>query len=195
MTHEPSLLLARHAPVVGGKGVCYGMSDLLADETESLRAAAELSSGVPKGWRVQVSPLQRCQQLARALQALRPDLRFEDDARLQELNFGAWEGVAWANISQAQFDRWLADFANACPGDEAGPGAGESVAALMRRVDDAWQEWRASGEGALWITHAGVIRAAMLLSRGTRVPATAADWPSNEIPYGQMVDLRASPHW
>ncbi len=43
----------------------------------------------------------------------------------------------------------------------------------MARVGAAWDDWRASGRDAVWVTHAGVMRAALLLSRGVRLPASA----------------------
>lgn len=170
------------------KGVCYGVSDFPADETSTLGAARALAARVPEGWEVRVSPLQRCQQLAIELQTLRPDLKLTDDARLRELDFGAWEGRPWANIERVEFDHWLADFINGRPG--GGSVGGESVAELMTRVDQLWREWLASGKSGLWITHAGVMRAAMLLSGGIRLPASAADWPSTEMPYGEVLVLQ-----
>lgn len=192
MKREPSLWLARHAPVLAEKGVCYGASDFLADQASTLLAAKALAVTVPLDWAVHVSPLQRCQQMAKDLQALRPDLRFKQDARLRELDFGAWEGKPWASIERAEFDEWLADFANARPGSSSG--GGESVAAMMARVDQAWKEWCTSKEGCLWLTHAGVMRAAILLSRGVHLPVTAADWPTAEMPYGEVLVLQATAH-
>lgn len=186
MKKEPALWLARHAPVLAEKGLCYGVSDLPADDAATAQVAEVLAAQVPEGVAVRVSPLQRCQQLAWSLQTLRPDLRFTDDPRLRELDFGAWEGRLWAAIERPEFDAWLAEFAHANPS-----GSGESVAALMARVAQAWDEWRSSEADGLWITHAGVMRAALLLSRGTRLPAAAADWPSAEMPYGEVLVLRA----
>ncbi|MGB3071992.1 MAG: histidine phosphatase family protein [Ottowia sp.] len=185
MKKEPTLWLVRHAPVLAEKGLCYGVSNLLADDAATSQTAEVLAANVPEGVAVHVSPLQRCQQLAWSLQLLRPDLRFNEDPRLREMDFGAWEGQPWASIKRAEFDVWLADFAH------VSPGGGESVAALMARVAQAWDEWAASAADALWITHAGVMRAALLLSRGIRLPATAADWPSANMPYGEVLILQA----
>jgi len=186
MKKPPELWLARHAPVLAEKGLCYGVSDLPAGETATLQAAKALAARLPEGWPVYASPLRRCQQLARSLRALRPDLSFDDDLRLRELDFGAWEGRLWTAIERAEFDAWLADFAHNCPG------GGESVASLMARVGQAWDDWQAKGVGTLWITHAGVMRAAVLLSRGTRMPATAAGWPSADMPHEQVLILQGS---
>ena len=59
----------------------------------------------------------------------------------------------------------------------------------MARVGAAWDEARQSGSGTLWVTHAGVMRAALLWSRGVRLPATAADWPRDVLGFGQVIQL------
>lgn len=183
---EPAsaLWLVRHAPVLAEKGRCYGVSDWPAEAAATAEAAEKLAQRLPRGLSVLVSPLQRCQQLARTLQPLRPDLSFQNDERLVELNFGAWEGVSWNAIERADFDLWLADFAHAKPG-----GNGESVAALMARVGDLWSDWRATGNDAAWITHAGVMRAALLLAKGVHLPTAASDWPADDLPFGELLKL------
>ena len=54
------------------------------------------------------------------------ELRVDD--RLQELDFGDWEGQPWSTIPRDDLDRWAAD-----PLAFAPPG-GESGAALIARV-------------------------------------------------------------
>ncbi len=181
-----TLWLARHAPVLGGEGLCYGASDLPADAVASRAAAEALAAQLPTGLAAYASPLLRCQQLAQGLRALRPDLRIQDDARLREMDFGAWEGLRWTDIPRAEFDHWLADFADAPPA-----GNGETVRALMARVAQAWADWQTSGRDALWVTHAGVMRAALLLSRGVQLPPGGADWPRDELPFGSLLVLHA----
>ena len=182
----PTLWLLRHAPVLAAPGLCYGRTDLPADAAATRRAAEALAVRLPHGVAVRTSPLQRCELLALDLQALRPDLSCETDSRLAEMDFGAWEGRRWADIPRPDFDRWLVNFVAAPPADGA-----ESVQGLMARVGAAWDAWRAHGRDALWITHAGVMRAALLLSRGVRLPATAADWPADALPFGETLLLQA----
>lgn len=186
MSAAPTLWLLRHALVLAPAGLCYGRSDLPADAAATHAAAQAMAARLPRGMAVAASPLRRCELLAQSLHALRPDLAYETDVRLAEMDFGAWEGRAWADIPRAAFDRWLANFAYAPPGE-----GGETVAALMARVAAAWDDWRATGTDALWITHAGVMRAALLLSRGVRLPASAADWPSDALAFGEVMRLRA----
>ena len=180
------LWLLRHAPVLAAPGLCYGISDLRADAAASRAAAASAAPRLPPGLRAHVSPLQRCEQLAQDLRGLRPDLALQTDARLREMDFGAWEGRAWAEIARAEFDAWTTDFAHAAPG-----GHGEPVCEFMARVGAAWDDWRASGRDALWVTHAGVMRAALLLARGVRLPARAADWPADALGFGELLALDA----
>lgn len=179
------LWLVRHAEVLAAPGLCYGASDLPADAQATRRAAARLAAELPAGLQVWSSPLQRCAVLARELQARRPDLRLQTDARLREFDFGAWEQRRWASIERAEFDAWLADFGQVRPG-----GSGDNVAALMARVGAAWDAWRAGGEDAVWVSHAGVIRAARLLARGVRQVRVAADWPEEGLDFGAALLLQ-----
>ena len=183
---QATLWLARHAPVLAEGGLCYGATDLRADDIETRAAAEALAARLPRGLNVLTSPLQRCERLALALQGLRPDLVLQTDARLREMDFGSWEGRRWADIPRADFDRWLAGFADTPPAAGA-----ETVRALMERVGAAWDDWRASGADALWVTHAGVMRAALLLSRGVRVPGSAAGWPADALPFGGRIGIEA----
>lgn len=183
----PTLWLIRHAPVLVEKGRCYGVSDWPADAAATAEAAEKLAERLPHGLHVLVSPLQRCRQLARMLQPLRPDLSFQNDTRLVELDFGAWEGRAWSTIEQGEFDQWMADFAHAAPG-----GNGESVASLMARVGQIWSHWGSSRTDAVWITHAGVMRAALLLAKGVHLPTAASDWPAEDLPFGEVLKLQAN---
>ena len=54
----------------------------------------------------------------------------------------------------------------------------------MARVAAAWDEWLARGRDAVWVTHAGVVRAVRLLERGVRVPTAARDWPAEPLAFG-----------
>ena len=179
------LWLVRHAEVAAPPGLCYGASDLPADAAATRAAARALAERLPHGLCLQVSPLQRCELLAQSLQALRPDLTLKFDARLREFDFGTWEGRPWGDIARAEFDAWLVDFAL------ARPGGGECVAELMARVALAWDDWRASGREAAWVTHAGVIRAARLLAGGRRQVAAATDWPAEGLAFGASLVLQA----
>jgi alpha-ribazole phosphatase len=170
------LLLARHAQPDIAPGTCYGQLDMAADRQATHAAAEALAAVLPDGIRVISSPLRRCEQLARALG--RP---FTTDTRLGEMHFGAWEGQPWAELPRHELDAWTASFA------DYAPGGGESVGVFMARVAAAFGELAAPD--TLWITHAGVIRAATLIAAGQRTIERADQWPGNAPSYGQWCTL------
>jgi alpha-ribazole phosphatase len=178
---HPTLLLVRHAAVDDSDGVCYGASDWSANSAATDALANALAEQLPRDLCVLASPLQRCRQLAVALQARRPDLAFAVDPRLQEFNFGAWEGRRWADIDRHAFDRWFVYFWRRPPATGA-----ETTAAFMNRVAAAWDACHARALDTLWITHAGVVRAAMLIARGARLPINASQWPRDGIRRGTI---------
>lgn len=183
MTATPrKLWLQRHAPVVAEHGLCYGATDLEAHADETLEAARRIAHRLPSGIVLRSSPLRRCIALADAIVALRPDLSVQRDVRLAEMNFGAWEGRAWSAIPCEEFDAWTGNFADAPAG-----GHGESVRAFMQRVAAAHDEWLAGEGDALWIAHAGVLRAVTLLQRGIRCPTAATEWPAGDIAFGSWL--------
>ena len=177
--------LIRHAQPLIAPGVCYGATDVPACESATRAAARALAIALPAGTRVISSPLQRCEQLAQALQTLRPDLSYRLDPRLKEMNFGRWEGQRWDSIDRAEIDAWTADFASHCCGGEGG----ECVAEVMVRValawDEAWDETQSHPTPTAWITHAGVIRAATLIAQGVRHVTDASEWPKDAPGFGQ----------
>ena len=175
------LWLVRHALPMVAPGICYGRLDLAADPQDTARAAAALADALPPACRVSTSPLRRCLELAGALERLRPDLIATPDPRLAEMDFGTWEGRAWADLGAETLDAWTADFAGHAPG------GGETVTAFMARVRSALAD-TAAGDTA-WLTHAGVIRAASLVVRGLPDAITAADWPSAHLGFGSLTRL------
>lgn len=177
------LWLARHAKPLIDPGICYGRQDVAADTAATAECAQALAGLLPAGTRVSHSPLQRCVQLARALRELRPDLTYKTDPRLQEMDFGAWEGRPWSGIAPAELQAWTDGFAEHAVG-----GSGESTRQVMARVASAFDELNGRSD-TLWITHAGVIRAAELIARGVRQIARADEWPIDAPAYGQWCTL------
>ena len=173
------LWLVRHAQPLVDAGICYGRLDMAADADATAECARQLAAQLPAGIRVISSPLQRCEQLAQALYAQRPDLAYKTDARLQEMDFGQWEGCAWQAIGPNALEAWTSNFAHHTVGHD-----GESVAAFMARVASAFDALPGHGD-TLWITHAGVIRAMALLTQGIRHIERADQWPLDAPKYGQ----------
>jgi alpha-ribazole phosphatase len=181
------LWLIRHAVTAAAPGLCYGSLDLEADSHATHRAAAQLAEALPRGLAIRTSPLKRCVQLGEELHSLRPDLPHALDSRLREMDFGSWEGRSWDDIGASAMSAWTSDFWN------HRPGGGESVQDLMNRVAAVWDSTRAIWRDTLWITHAGVIRAARLLAQGKREVQSASDWPQHAVAFGswEVLELQA----
>lgn len=179
------LWLARHAQPLVAPGICYGALDLRADPAATADSARRLAAALPGAIAIWHSPLQRCEHLAHALLALRPDLTIKPDARLAEFDFGAWEGRAWNDIARADIDAWTAQFA------DYRPGGGDSLAAMLARVATALHGARqhcAQGQDLLWISHAGVARCVQWLQSAPPDQMPRADqWPVSAPGYGDWV--------
>jgi len=172
------LLLVRHPRPEVDAGICYGRSDLPADTDDLLRVRATLPGGLPT-WS---SPLQRCASLAHLLDP--PQLRL--DARLAEMDFGAWELRSWDDIGRSEVDAWAADLLH------YRPGGGESVIDVARRVAAFRAELLETGHAAaLVICHAGTIRLLRALHTGLPLEAAAleAARTPHRIGYGEMLVL------
>lgn len=178
------LWLVRHAPPLVAPGTCYGVLDLPAEDAPTLACAQRLAQALPGPALVWHSPLQRCVQLARAVQAARPDWQPLPDTRLREMDFGAWEGRAWSSLAKDDIDAWTAGFAH------HRPGGGEPLAHMLERVAQALQETRAAAQAsglanAVWLTHAGVARCVdWLLHQQGKVPLQADQWPLQAPAWG-----------
>ena len=179
-----TLWLVRHGQPLIDAGVCYGALDVPADHAATEQAAQALAAVLPWQCSVVTSTLQRCELLGKVLQGLRPDLAYKTDARLVEMNFGCWEGQRWDAIPPEAYARWTADFGKHRFGGQ------ESVSDFMRRVASAWDEVQLARRDAVWITHAGVIRAAMLLAQGVRQIEVAAKWPQSAPAFGCWCELQ-----
>lgn len=179
-----TLWMVRHAQPLVEAGICYGQLDMQADAQATQRCAQALAKILPIGITVVTSTLQRCEQLSHTLHTGRADLTIKKDARLQEMNFGHWEGQPWASIDRAELAAWTADFANYRPG-----GNGESVTSFMARVASAFDDL-AQGRDTVWVTHAGVIRAGGLIHQGLRLITRADQWPLDAPAYGQWATFQ-----
>lgn len=177
------LWLVRHACPLVEAGICYGVSDVAADAGHTQASAAQLASLLPPGLALWTSPLQRCLALAEALQARRPDLQLRVDERLKEMDFGCWEGWRWDDIPRAAYDEWTAQFGTARFGGR------ESVNGLLQRVAAAHAEARDLGQDAVWVTHAGVLRAMALLAQGHTALSQAPQWPQEVTGWGEWQQL------
>jgi alpha-ribazole phosphatase len=178
------LLLLRHARTLAADGLCYGRLDVPVHPALTREAAERVAAGLPASLALRHSPLVRCHDLALALAALRPELQPTAEPRIAEMDFGDWEDRPWSSIARAEFEAWMAAFA-----DRPAGGSGESTRAFMQRVGGAFDDWRAGGRDALWVTHAGVIRAVELLHTGQRCVERGDQWPSRPIAFGELLTV------
>ncbi|SAK74699.1 phosphoglycerate mutase family protein [Caballeronia fortuita] len=174
------LVLIRHPRVAVDAGVCYGQTDVpLRDDAHGLASAlsARMNAlNVPAcvdGWHA--SPLARCASIAQALGGVA-----HIDARLAEMNFGAWEGRAWDLIDRALIDAWADDI------QHARPHGGESLAQFAQRVIAWFDETCGDRPAVHVVAHAGVVRvlAAHLLGIARE---SALQWP---LEFGGIVWFR-----
>lgn len=167
-----TIAFLRHPLPLDWQGRCYGRTDLaLAPESESrveTTLAALTSLSDPTVWS---SPARRCLEpamsIAEALRLSPPHV----DARLAELDFGAWEGMKWDDIDRQELDRWAADPLGFHP-----PG-GESGAQLLARVTDFYQELRKLSGDHIVMTHGGVLKILLPLAAG-KTPDLLAPAPA-----------------
>jgi alpha-ribazole phosphatase len=164
------LHLVRHPRPLVTAGTCYGRLDVEAENADA--AARRLRAELPLGLPVWSSPRRRCTVLAGLLH---PAPRH--DARLAEMDFGAWEGRPWDEIPRHELDAWAADVAGYAP-----PG-GESPRALQRRALDFVAGLTVPE--AVLVTHAGVIR--VLVAYHRRLPAE--EWTTLHVAYGSRTSI------
>ncbi|GKT23641.1 histidine phosphatase family protein [Acidovorax sp. SUPP3334] len=182
------LWLVRHAVPLVAPGLCYGALDVPADLAATADAARRLAQALPHALAAAFhSPLQRCEQLAHALIAPRPDLACEPDGRIAEMDFGAWEGRPWDAIARADIDAWTQRF------PDPRPSGGDSLAAMLQRVGAALDEARKTSRDrdgdVLWITHAGVARCVQWLQAEPGRMPRADEWPIPAPGYGEWMTV------
>jgi alpha-ribazole phosphatase len=142
--------------------MCYGRADVPTDWEPDHAADVVLVKPLESPAVIYSSPSSRCLGLATAL-ASRLGSTLRADARLMELDHGRWEGRRWSEIydvEAAAVDAWGHHW------ETVGPPGGESAQALEARVKAVLEECSGDDQSTLWVTHAGVIRAAWKLTRG-----------------------------
>ncbi len=148
--------LIRHGEPEGGRRYRGATDDPLtaAGWRQMEAAVAGLS------WqRIYSSPLVRCADFARRL-GERLAVPVHEDARLQELGYGVWEGLAPEEIRR-QDPGQLTRFFNDPLAHQ--PAGAEPLADFQRRVLAGWADIlrRSADERALVVAHAGTLRAVL----------------------------------
>ncbi|MDF4250388.1 bifunctional RNase H/acid phosphatase [Streptomyces sp. WMMB303] len=169
-----TFVLLRHGetPLTPGKRFSgSGGSDpeLSAVGRQQAAAAAEALAARGTVQAVVASPLRRCQETATAV-ADRLGLSVRTDEGLRETDFGAWEGLTFAEVRERHpedLDAWLAS-AGARP-----TGGGESFEEVARRVAVARDKLlaRYAGRTVLLVTHVTPVKTLARLALGA--PAEA----------------------
>lgn len=150
MKSDFSILLARHPPVLGGDGLCYGRKEMpLAPGWESF-----VSRWAGEG-RIYASPSSRCRMTAERMAGSEG---IQTDERLLEMDFGSWEGQKWSDISRQALDDWAEELF------DYRPGGGEAVGELVRRVTAFWEHVLQQGESCRVVTHGGPLRVLQALA-------------------------------
>jgi broad specificity phosphatase PhoE len=167
------LTLVRHAPSDATRRSAFPVDEPLdARGLDEARALAPRLERADVAW---TSPAARARQTAEAL-----GLDATAAPELDECDFGAWRGRTLAELDDEDpiaVAAWIEDPA-------AAPHGGESLLALLDRVG-GWLEAH-SGDGArtVAVTHAGVIRAALV--RALDAPAQAF-WRFDVAPLSRTV--------
>ncbi|MBY0425842.1 MAG: alpha-ribazole phosphatase family protein [Cytophagales bacterium] len=168
--------LIRHTVPSIEKGIVYGQLDI--DVANSfMDEAALIQQKLPSDFDfVFSSPSLRCVKLANLLFS-----DFQMDTRLQEINFGQWEGRKWDDIPLEELNPWMADYENVAP-----PG-GENAIQLRARIQEfkSFLEEQSLQKVAL-VSHAGVIRVFKSIIEGKNIKETF----NEKIEYGSISVLK-----
>ncbi|MES9874415.1 MAG: alpha-ribazole phosphatase family protein [Candidatus Sedimenticola sp. 6PFRAG7] len=167
MQHETLIDLLRHGQPVGGRRYRGKQDDPLSERGwEQMWHSA---SGETPWQQVISSPLSRCREFSEALTE-KLNIPLTVDKRLQELDYGEWEGKTPDELKADDpeiISRYFHD-----PHNHRPPGA-EYVVDFIERVGAAYDDVLAehSGKHMLIVAHAGVIRA--IITRALNAPPEA----------------------
>lgn len=158
------LELLRHGETELGGGLRGSLDDALTEQGWAQLRASVRDAGP---WDALVSsPLQRCARFAEEL-AVQHEVPLSFEPGLQELHFGAWEGLSAAQLMQTNAEAlgqfWADPYAFTPP-------EGEPLLQFEARVLEVLQRLYREfvGQRLLLVTHGGVMR--LLLARARRLP-------------------------
>lgn len=172
-----TVILARHGRttanatgVLAGRTKGVGLDD---HGVEQARQAAERLARLPLA-AIVTSPLERCRQTARELNAAQPTrLKVASERGLLECDYGDWTGQEIKVLAKEALWRTV----QAHPSAAVFPG-GESMAAMAARAVEAVRRWDARieaehGPDAVWVavSHGDVIKAVLADALGLHLDA------------------------
>ena len=168
------LILLRHPKPLCEKGICYGRLDLecepqaLSEAVSRLRKLAFTSPTF-------TSPARRARDLAARL-STQPIV----DDRLQELNFGDWEGRRWRDLEREAIDAWDQGLPDSAPPN------GETLTAMADRCASWLKSLQPSESPVRAVTHAGPIRVIKAMLNGEPL----LTYFTTTIPFAQPIELQ-----
>jgi alpha-ribazole phosphatase len=167
--------LVRHLAPLIEPGICYGRLDVrMTPSAEGQIGKLATDPAFHGAARVWTSPAVRCRVIADAI-ALALGVPFTIEPRLQELDFGEWEGKSWEAIGRADLDRWAAS-----PLTFASPG-GESGAELIARISDFHADLFNDQQDCVIVSHGGPLKLLSALLLGTPVDLLAPAPPIGSV--------------
>ena len=178
----------RHPRPVGAAGRCVGRVDLPVDRRKAKRLAHAIRRQARRDGHPRIvvtSTATRTRIVGRILRSW--GWRHRIDARLDELDFGGWDGRRWDDIGAAAVQAWCDDFA------AHAAGGGESVAQLLERCARWWrarEDEPAERRASCLVGHGGWVSAARWLQAHVAGMPDAARWPAPPA-YAECVALTA----
>ncbi len=173
----PRITLICHATTAGLRAATFGGDDSLDEQgrAKALRLAGRLGR-VDQCWS---SPAARARETAAAL-GLSPVV----DERLRDCDYGRWTGLRFQQVllrEPRKLVSWIRK-------PEAAPHGGETIPQVLQRVA-AWVAERSKEQGRMVaITHAAVIRAAIVHVLQAQLPSF---WRVDVLPLSQT-ELRTN---
>ncbi|MEM6710218.1 MAG: histidine phosphatase family protein [Pseudomonadota bacterium] len=168
-----AVVFLRHTKPKIDASICYGRLDVDVAETFE-QDLKDVLRQLPAVTRIVSSPLRRALRLAQRIAAVQDTLVCVDD-RVQEMDFGSWEGCAWSAIPRMELDAWAADFM------DARAHGGENVRDFQRRCLDALNDYRNLSGDTLVVCHAGVVRAAFATGEHSADFTTRIDYGATRL--------------
>ena len=170
------LTLLCHGSTAALRSSAFPLDEAL--ESRAIEQTKVLQGAIRRPDHVWTSPALRARQTVAAL-----GFEAVADEALRECDYGRWSGRALDEIQGEEPENvaaWLADM-------DAAPHGGEPLSAVLRRVGAWLDQHRQKGGHSLVVTHASVIRAAILVV----LTAPARSFWSIDIGPLSLTDLRS----
>ncbi|SFL98038.1 histidine phosphatase family protein [Nitrosomonas communis] len=187
MTTVAYIDLLRHGDTGNGGRFC-GSTDHVLTEVGWQQMWGSVEQA-PRQWQhIITSPLKRCAHFAQML-AERYTIPLTQDARLQEIHFGEWEGCTPVELMQTDAEALVRFWQN--PLDNPPPQA-EHLLDFKARVLGAWQDVHTqfANQNILLITHSGVMRILLCHLRQQSLQQLL----NFDVPYAAMQTVEAKWH-